>query len=62
VSALPPDELVAPHVALALPFVVGRTGLGECLLQEVPDVVQKAAEAIQEQVTAMSTSVAAPTC
>ncbi len=61
VSALPPDELVAPHVALALPFVVGKAGLGECLLQEVPDVVQEAAEAIQNQVTAMSTSGTTPT-
>jgi len=54
VSALAPDDLVAPRVALALPFVVGRAGVGECLLQAPPGIVQEAAQAIDKQVTSMS--------
>ena len=54
VSVLPPDSLVTPRVALALPFVVGRSGLGDCLLRDVPAIVQEAAQAIDKQVTSMS--------
>ncbi len=53
VSALPPSALVQPRVALALPFQVGRAGVGDCLLQHAPDVLGEAAGAIQEQVSSM---------
>ncbi|MFC1611156.1 hypothetical protein ACFL6C_09365 [Myxococcota bacterium] len=53
VSALPPPGLFEPQVALALPFVVGRAGLGDCLIQKMPAVGQEAAEAISAQVSSM---------
>lgn len=53
VSAFPTARLGLPDVALALPFVVGREGLGECLIDKVPEVVKEAAKGIQEQISRM---------
>ena len=53
VSAFPPARLGLPEVALSLPFVVGKEGLGECLIDRVPKVVKEAAAGIREQVSRM---------
>lgn len=54
VSALPPAELCKPNVALALPFVVGKEGVGPCLLETVPSIIGEVATAVQDQVSSMS--------
>lgn len=48
VSALPPEQLDLPAVALSLPFAVRRGGLGRCLLHQAPSELEAVANELRE--------------